>query len=319
MYGELEQTDQFLVLESTFAAQGSLKMSQPPAEQTALPPKPSTNPGSYEELHRKARDVFPTCFEGAKVMVSKGLSSHFQVSHTLSISPANTGYRFGATYVGTKVVGPQEQYPIFLGDTDVAGNTTATVLHQFGDNYRVRLQGQVQQGKLVGAQGTFERRGRLSTLGLTLANTDLVNESGVVVAQMLRKLTDRLDVGAELLYQYGKQIPGQQVSMLSYSARYTTPIWTAAATLGSSGAHFTYYHKQADNLSFGVEFESNANVGEAVGTIAYQAELPDEGVTMRASIDTNWSVGGVFEKRLSQQLPFTLALSGLFNHSKVCF
>ncbi|VDM79458.1 unnamed protein product [Strongylus vulgaris] len=55
-------------------------MSQPTAEQTVVPPlpKPSTNPGSYEELHRKARDVFPTCFEGAKVMVSKGLSSHFQ-------------------------------------------------------------------------------------------------------------------------------------------------------------------------------------------------------------------------------------------------
>ncbi|PIO61714.1 hypothetical protein TELCIR_16753, partial [Teladorsagia circumcincta] len=108
----------------------------------------------------------------------------------------------------------------------------------------------------------------------------------------------------------------QQVSMLSYGARYTTPIWTAAATLGSSGAHFTYYHKQAENLAFGVEFESNSNVGEAVGTFAYVAELPDEGVTMRASIDTNWSVGGVFEKRLSQQLPFTLALSGIFNHAK---
>ncbi|WKX96747.1 hypothetical protein Q1695_012861 [Nippostrongylus brasiliensis] len=295
-------------------------MSQPPtpaADATAAPTKPSTNPGSFEELHRKTRDVFPMCFEGAKVMVTKGLSSHFQVSHTLSISPTNTGYRFGATYVGTKVAGPQEQYPIFLGDTDVSGNTTATILHQFGDNYRMRLQAQVQQNKIVGAQGGFERRGRLSTLGITFANTDLVNESGVIVGQMLRKLTNRLDVGAELLYQYGKQIPGQQVSMLSYGARYTTPIWTAAATLGSSGAHFTYYHKQAENLAFGVEFESNSNVGEAVGTFAYVAELPDEGVTMRASIDTNWSVGGVFEKRLSQQLPFTLALSGIFNHSKV--
>ncbi|VDM51732.1 unnamed protein product [Angiostrongylus costaricensis] len=292
-------------------------MSQPTSESTAVPSKPSTNPGSYEELHRKARDIFPTCFEGAKVMISKGLSSHFQVSHTLSISPTSTGYRFGATYVGTKVVGPQEQYPIFLGDTDVAGNTTATVVHQFGDNYRLRLQGQVQQNKLVGAQGTFERRGRLTTLGLTFANTDVVNESGVVVGQLLRKLTNNIDVGTELLYQYGKQIPGQKLSMLSYSLRYTTPIWTAVATLGSSGAHFTYYHKQTDNLSFGVEFESNTNVGEAVGTFAYQAELPDEGVTMRASIDTNWSVGGVFEKRLSQQLPFTFAMSGLFNHAKV--
>lgn len=43
------------------------------------PATTSNNPGSYEELHRKCRDVFPMCFEGAKVMVQKGLSSHFQV------------------------------------------------------------------------------------------------------------------------------------------------------------------------------------------------------------------------------------------------
>uniref|UniRef100_A0A914S2F2 Uncharacterized protein n=1 Tax=Parascaris equorum TaxID=6256 RepID=A0A914S2F2_PAREQ len=37
---------------------------------------------------------------------------------------------------------------------------------------------------------------------------------------------------------------------------------------------------------------------------------------MRASIDTNWTVGGVFEKKLSQNLPFTLAISGMLNHVK---
>ena len=51
--------------------------------------------------------------------------------------------------------------------------------------------------------------GRLSTLGLTLANTDIVNEAGVVVAQMLRRITNKLDIGAELVYQYGKQVPGE--------------------------------------------------------------------------------------------------------------
>ena len=50
-----------------------------PGESEFAAPIPQTNPGSYEELHRKARDVFPTCFEGAKLMVNKGLSSHFQV------------------------------------------------------------------------------------------------------------------------------------------------------------------------------------------------------------------------------------------------
>ena len=305
----------------------------PPPDPTGLPPAagslteeatvqqqtsqhPANELGNYDELHRKARDIFPTCFEGAKLQVNKGLSSHFQVSHTLSIAQMNTGYRFGATYVGQKQVGPNEAYPILLGDTDASGNTSATLVHQFLDLYRLRLQGQIQKGKINGAQGTLERRSRLHTWGVTLANVDLLSESGIVVGSFLRRLTNKLDVGAELVYQYGKQIPGAQMSALSYAVRYTSPLWTAAATFGSSGAHLSYFHRQHDTLAFGVDFECNSNVGEAVTTIAYQADIPEEGVTMRASVDTNWNVAGVFEKKLGQQLPFTLAISGLFNHVK---
>lgn len=131
-----------------------------------------------------------------------------QVTHTLSISKATTGYRFGATYVGEKTAGPGESYPVLLGDTDPQGNTSATVLHQFGDKYRVKLQSQVQQGKLSAAHANIERRGAFSTIGLTVVNPNLVANSGVVVGQFLRRLTERLDVGAELIYQRERGIPG---------------------------------------------------------------------------------------------------------------
>lgn len=52
--------------------------------------------------------------------------------------------------------------------------------------------------------------------------------------------------------------------MQSYAGRYTTDNWTAAATVGMSGLHLSYHHKQNDNIQFGVEFESNMNVGEVV-------------------------------------------------------
>ena len=54
---------------------------------TPVAPPPTHNPGSYEELHRKCRDIFPMCFEGAKFMVQKGLSSHFQVSYIYIFIP----------------------------------------------------------------------------------------------------------------------------------------------------------------------------------------------------------------------------------------
>ena len=86
-------------------------VSAPPTPQQ--PPPPSfelpNNPGTIEELHKKCQSVFPMFFEGAKVLVNKGLNSHFQVSHTLTLGKQeNSGYRFGATYVGTKMLSPSE-------------------------------------------------------------------------------------------------------------------------------------------------------------------------------------------------------------------
>ncbi|KAI6197201.1 Mitochondrial import receptor subunit TOM40-like protein [Aphelenchoides besseyi] len=283
---------------------------------TADVPSLPLNPGPYDELHRKCREVFPMCFEGAKVMLQKGLSNNFQVTHTISISKALMGYRFGATYVGEKHMGPGESYPVLLGDMDPNGNTSATVIHQFGNNWRVKLQSQTQQSKLAAAHLNVERRGRFSTLGITIANPNLVAKSGVLVGHYLRRVTEKLDIGAELVYQRDRQIPGSQYSVLSYALRYFAQNWTATATFNSSTLHACYYHKQTPNLQFGVEFESNFRVGESCTTLAYQVDVPEADMTLRASCDTNWTVAAVMEKKLSQQVPFSLALSGMLNHAK---
>lgn len=52
-------------------------------------------------------------------------------------------YRFGATYVGTKQTGPNEAYPILLGDIDPSGNMNANILHQLTDRIKVKLACQV--------------------------------------------------------------------------------------------------------------------------------------------------------------------------------
>lgn len=47
--------------------------------------------------------------EGYKLLINKGLSNHFQVSHSLQLSGMGPGaYHFAATYVGSKQVSPTE-------------------------------------------------------------------------------------------------------------------------------------------------------------------------------------------------------------------
>ena len=79
------------------------------------------------------------------MIFNRGLSNHFQISHTITMSNITpAGYRFGATYVGTNMVGPGEAFPILLGDIDPSGNLNANIIHQFHPRVRSKVVAQVK-------------------------------------------------------------------------------------------------------------------------------------------------------------------------------
>jgi len=288
----------------------------PPASPSA--PEEDNNPGTVEDIHKKCKDVFPMYFEGAKVMVNKGLSSNFQVSHALTMSQMMpSGYRFGATYVGSaKVISPQEAYPILIGDIDMSGNLQANIIHAPTDNLRCKLTAMIQQSKWQATQVTTDYRGTDFTASLTLGNPDLVGGTGVMVAHYLQKVTSGLALGAELAYQVSPQIPGGHVGVLSAVGRYTGQDYTASVQLGNAGSlHGCYYQKCSEELQVGAEIETNIRMQESEATVGYQLDIPRAGLSFRGSVNSNWVVKGVMEKKLLP-IPFTLALCGLMNHPK---
>lgn len=294
----------------------------PPPTQTEppvcleVPPGDIENPGPLEEIHQKCKNVFPTCFEGARVMLTRGLSNHFQISHTINMSSITpSGYRFGATYVGTKQISPTEAYPILLGDVDPSGNLNATIIHQLKPNLQGKFGAQVQNHKFTVSQFTLNYKGSDYTASATVANPDLISGSCVVVLHYLQSISSHWALGTELAYQKGAAIPGGEIAMLSAAARYTNENVTMSGTVGATGVHLCYYQKASKQLQIGVELEANSRMQESVASIGYQVDIPKSDVVFKGHIDSNWSVGAVLEKKLSP-LPFTLALSGLMNHSK---
>ena len=82
--------------------------------------------------------------------------------------------------------------------------------------------------------------------------------------------------------------------------------------------------------------ETNLTEPDSTASFGYQIDLPKSNFTFRGTnistellqfstvnlcfaflgfVDSNWNVGGVFEKKLLP-LPFTLMFSGLINHVK---
>ncbi|CAH0396176.1 unnamed protein product [Bemisia tabaci] len=288
-----------------------IKASQVPNRFTKL-----DNPGTLEDLHKKCKDVFPVPFEGAKFIVNKGLSNHFQVSHTINMSAITpSGYRFGATYVGSKQVSPSEAFPVLLGDIDPSGNLNANILHLVGERLRLKFSTQIQDSKMGIAQLTGDYRGDDYTASLTIGNPDIINGSAVLVAHYLQSVTSNVALGAELAYQCSPQIPGGHIALVSGAAKYTGSDYVASGTIGQSGVHLCYYQRASDQLQLGVELDTNFRMMDSTASFGYQVDIPKADLSFKGTLDTNWNVGAVLEKRLSP-LPFTFALSGMMNHTK---
>ncbi|XP_025891689.1 mitochondrial import receptor subunit TOM40B-like, partial [Nothoprocta perdicaria] len=92
--------------------------------------------------------VFPQQMEGVKLVVNKALSSHFQVTHTVHMSTLGaSGYRFNATYVGDRQLGPAEAFPTLVADMDNGGSLNAQALHLVAERIRTKAVFQVGQGE----------------------------------------------------------------------------------------------------------------------------------------------------------------------------
>lgn len=285
-------------------------------------PEVSANPGTYEQLHLKCKELFPLCFESGKVVIAKGLSSNFQTSHTLLLNnPQTSGYRFGATYVGSKQISPQESYPILLGDIDTSGNLNCNIIHGFSKNVVSRVVAQFQ-GDQVNTQLGTDYRGSTCSGSVTIVNPDLLNTTGIIISQYLQRVTPNFDLGAECTYHRGGHIPGGQAAFLGLSARLQGEKWTFGGTVSPSGptgpgCHATFYQKVNDSLQIGTEIETSLGMGECTASAGYQFDIPSSGFCFKGMLDTNWNVQATMEKKIMEaNLPFTFVLSAAGNQAK---
>ncbi|KAM9214721.1 mitochondrial import receptor subunit TOM40B isoform 1-T1 [Leptosomus discolor] len=303
--------------------------------------EPLGSPGSFDELHRQCKEVFPQQMEGVKLIVTKTLSSHFQVTHTVHMSTLGpSSYHFNATFVGDRQLSPTEAFPTLVGDMDNSGSLNAQVLHLVAERLRTKAVFQTHQAKFVTWQFDGEYRGDDCTATLTLGNPDLLGESVILVAHFLQSVTSRLVLGGEMVYH---RRPGEEGAILTLAGKYTALKWVATLNVGYGGAHASYYHRANEQVSVptvslspvsplphlelmfsappppqvqvGVELEANTRLQDTTFAFGYQLNLPQANMVFRGLLDSNWSVGGVLEKKLPP-LPVTLALGAFLNHWK---
>ncbi|XP_076374343.1 mitochondrial import receptor subunit TOM40 homolog 1 [Megalopta genalis] len=278
------------------------------------------NPGSFEDLHKKVKALYPQNFEGARLIIKKVLSDHFNVTHSITLSSVTpSGYKFGASYEGTKLVGPKERYPVIIGQISPNGNLSASFMHTLGCRFRCKLSAQIANGICKASSSSAEYRANDFTLAMTMANPDIVKNHGTLVMHYLQAISSRITLGVELACLRGSKVPGGQQTVMCAAFRYSTGLTTLSGTLGEAGLHLCYHHKASSQLELGVELETNMRTHHSVATIVYQMNVPYADLVFRGIVNSKTTVGAVFEKRLYPIPESSLVISSLLNHSKQQF
>ncbi|KAK0074340.1 hypothetical protein PV325_008482 [Microctonus aethiopoides] len=275
------------------------------------------NPGTFEELHKKVKDLFPLNFEGARLIVKKTLSDHFNVCHTITLSSVTpSGYKFGACYAGSKIVGTRERYTLVTGDIMPNGNLAASFSHTLGCRFRIKNISQMTKGKFLTTISTAEYRSDDFTLSMMIADPDIKKQSGTVVLHYLQALSSRITLGLEIACHRSRYVPGGQQSIMTCAMRYSNGPRTFSATIGEVGLHACYYHKASQQLQLGVEWVTNIRTYDSTGTIVYQVDFAHADMIFKGLVNTETTIGGVFEKKLYPMSETSLLLSTMLNHKK---
>ncbi|KAM3176869.1 hypothetical protein ACTXT7_005638 [Hymenolepis weldensis] len=272
-------------------------------------------PCALENIHNKAHDVFPIPFTGIKLLINKGLSSHFQVSHSLTLSSGESaGYRFGATYAGHNKVSETEAYPVLMGEIQPGGQMQAQIVNQVGSNCRLRYIAQIQKFVMTNQQIAAEVRNDKWQAGLTLINPDLNRGELMAAIDTMRKMSSRFYMGSMFFYNRSQQLPGGYDGIWSLGGKFVADYWQFAATVRPFQLvfHSSFHMKVNENLQLAAEIESNCQQQSNVATLGYQYDLPKANVSFKAQVDSNWNVAATLEKRLFP-FPFTFSISALGN------
>ena len=95
-------------------------------------------------------------------------------------------------------------------------------------------------------------------------------------------MTKNLDLGTELILQYGRNVPNNRMALYSVGWRYFGTQWQLSGALNPLGSlHLCYHHQSKSPIQFGVELESNVRTMESLCTFNYQAELNKANMTFK--------------------------------------
>ncbi|KAH8420232.1 hypothetical protein KR009_007697 [Drosophila setifemur] len=269
------------------------------------------NPGRVADIHDLARNTQPMCFDGLKFVSKNLLTDKWSLGHVLQLGKREHNiYRLNATYCISKKLHPftGENMSLLMTEIDSRGGFTAGLHHFVSDRLRCKFTCTLGCGRLEEHQLFADYLGKDYTLSCVLGNLNPWLGSGMVVTSYLKRISQPLELGWELIWQ-GEDGP----SLLSGVARYARGDGVFSGTINRNATELCYTHNFGPCLRACAQIQANFWKQSAVARLSYHLVMPHTQFTFRGGVDSRGVISAVCEKRL-EPLPLLLVISGKMNH-----
>jgi mitochondrial import receptor subunit TOM40 len=258
------------------------------------------NPGNIGNIHKNLIDIKPVFYEGLLLSCRKNLDINKVMFADWSMGTATPqGVRLGGALC-RKVDSCLTESPIIVGDTNP--KTLATNLQfKYYPWRNLKLETKIQTGMYPYVQDfgslitSIELARDESTLTLNFYNPK--KDAGRFTIGILNSLTKNLCFGAEILCEWTDKLLVQPPKV-AFAGRYTMDNQALAATITSDAYDVSFWKRINKNVQVGSSVIGNKHMSKSVATMCYQLELDD--TLIRASIDTDYSAGLTYHKRIKE-------------------
>lgn len=264
-----------------------------------LPYKKDNYPTFFEEprkekitklsdVHAEAKNVFPSCFVGAKVVVLREFMDRIKIMQQYNFGKQKEPYRCFSQVLDKEMV-PQRDDKVIV---DPAGSITASYSETIANGYEMVLTSKIKDLVSSETELSFEKETDCTVASITCSMKDVDPNNTKMVTHWMYKIRPDFSFGTEVSF---KPLGFPLTPDYSISARYTKPSFVLSTTASKTGFQICVFKQFGPGLKLASIVTEAMNRGPTtLGLALHKSYL--NGSEMKIFVDTQKCGGFTFQK-----------------------
>ncbi|XP_039756497.1 mitochondrial import receptor subunit TOM40 homolog [Pararge aegeria] len=247
------------------------------------------------DVHLEAKNVFPKCFIGAKLVVLREIMDKVKLMQNYSYGKTKESYKCYSHLLYKETDAKNIDDGLLIDST---GSAIATYKETI-DDIEMRLTSKIKDIVSSETEIVFEKDSEKSISSISCSMKDVDPITLSLVTQWMYKVRPELSVGSE----FGIRPLAYPISpQLSFSARYERPSFTLTSTLSKVGFQVCLFKKFSPGLRIATIFNEGDKGGPASVGLALHKSY-ENGSELKIFVDSQRCGGFTYERDVLFQEP----------------